>query len=206
MSLLLLYSCEKNETPTDSVNFEDLTVNTEGIWNGSDLTGGFRTGNVDFPNSYNAQYSSWSGFAYSNHTDITTTGYANQYSSIVGSGVDASNQYAIFFSFASDTIVFERPEKLTNISFSNSTYAYLSMRDGDSFAKKFGGESGNDEDWYTITLTGIGADGHVVDSEVIYLADFRFADSNQDFISNAWESVDLRYGIYKQTSISRWFK
>jgi hypothetical protein len=32
----------------------------------------------------------------------------------------------------------------------NTTYAYNSMRDGDMFAKKFGGPTGNDPDWYKL--------------------------------------------------------
>ncbi|MDX2414293.1 MAG: DUF4465 domain-containing protein [Bacteroidales bacterium] len=196
MSLVPLSSCEKTKTSTDSVDFEDLTLNAEGIWNGSDGSGGLSSGNVEFPNNYNAQYLSWTGFAYSNHSDISTTGYTNQYSSIVGAGDNMSEKYAVFYSFTSDTIVFGGPEKVTNISVSNSSYAYLSMRDGDDFAKKFGGESENDEDWYTLTLTGLGTDGQLAGSLIIYLADFRFPDNNDDYISNAWNNIDLSHMGY----------
>ena len=36
----------------------------------------------------------------------------------------------------------------------NATYAALSMQNGDSFAKKFGGTTGNDADLFGVTLRG----------------------------------------------------
>ena len=54
----------------------------------------------------------------------------------------------------------------------NGTYAYLSMLNGDAYAKKFGGVSGNDPDWFKLTIrkwyNGILAN----DSVTFYLADY----------------------------------
>ena len=36
----------------------------------------------------------------------------------------------------------------------NNNYAYYSMLNGDAFAKKFGGGSSDDEDWFLLTITG----------------------------------------------------
>lgn len=194
MSLLLLSSCEKTKTSTDLVDFEDLTVNAEGIWIGSDDSGEFTDGNLTFPTNYSNDPSygeSWNGFAYTNHTDVTTAGFLNQYSAIAGSGAELSEQYGVFYSFLSDTIVFAEPEKISNISVCNSSYAYLSMRDGDNFAKKFGGDSGNDEDWYKLTLTGLSETGEMAGTLDIYLADYRFANNDNDYISNVWNDIDL---------------
>ena len=65
------------------------------------------------------------------------------------------------------------------------------MRDGDSFAKQFGGESGNDEDYFKLTITGITETGYTDNSVEFYLADFRFADNDQDYIVDDWTWVDL---------------
>jgi hypothetical protein len=40
------------------------------------------------------------------------------------------------------------PVTVTGAYFTNTTYAALSMLSGDSFAKKFGGASGDDPDWF----------------------------------------------------------
>lgn len=191
LSTVFLVSCNKNKTEIDLVDFEDLQLNNDGIWNGSAGEGGFESGNVFFPNNYDLQYGSWSGFAYSNHTDITTAEYSNQYSSIAGSGADLSEKYAVFFTWSSDTIVFNRPEKISNISVSNSTYAYRVMESGSDAAKKFGGEDGTDQDWFTLTLTGIDDSGVITGIVEIYLADFRYADSANDYISNVWTDIDM---------------
>jgi hypothetical protein len=65
------------------------------------------------------------------------------------------------------------------------------MLNGDAYAKKFGGVSGDEEDWFLLTITGKDAGGTEVGSVEFYLADYRFADNGQDYIVNTWEYVDL---------------
>lgn len=191
--MLLNQSCEKKKDVTDKIDFEEIALNQSGVWNGSDNSGGFQSGNGFFPNYFNADWNDyWSGFACTNHSDISTAGYSNMYSSIAGSGTDDSEQYAVYYySGTADTIKFTLPEKITRLSVSNTTNTYLSMLNGDSFAKKFGGESGGDPDWYKVILTGINQDGVAVGYAEVLLADFRFDDSQFDYISNTWTNIDL---------------
>jgi len=60
------------------------------------------------------------------------------------------------------------------------------------FAKKFGGETGNDPDFFKLTvrkwLKGQ-LSSHSVD---FYLADYRFANNTQDYLVKTWQYVDLR--------------
>jgi hypothetical protein len=65
------------------------------------------------------------------------------------------------------------------------------MRNGDSFAKKFGGENGDDPDWFKLTITGQDVAGAVTGEVDFYLADFRFANNTQDYIVHDWTFVDL---------------
>lgn len=145
-------------------------------------------------NNFNEAYMSWSGWAISADTDVTTPGFTNQYSSISGAGNEGSARYATaFVSPASTLAVGESSgEELFFAGFyiNNTTYAFLSMRDGDSFAKKFGGEDGNDPDFYKVDIQAF-ADGQVVDSLEHYLADYRFDDNTQDFIQDEWQYIDL---------------
>ncbi len=172
-------------------NFDDLILAPESFWNGSDQSGSFRSGEITFSNSYSTDYQSWFGFAYSNMTDVTTSGYANQYSAITGKGFDGSSNYAVCYPAPTARVGYTVPTKTSGFYITNSTYAYLSMKNGDAFAKKFGGESGNDPDYFKVMIEGLNADGMPVDTVSFYLADFRFTDNSKDYILNKWTWVDL---------------
>ena len=73
------------------------------------------------------------------------------------------------------------------MAITNSTYAALSMKNGDSFAKKF---SGKDKDFFKVWVKGY-ASGKVKDSLEAYLANFQYADSTQNFIQKEWKTIDL---------------
>lgn len=172
--------------------FDDLTLNPESFWNGSDQTGSFKSSEVTFYNSYfKGDWESWSGFAYSNQTDIKTAGYGNQYSAITGKGYEGSANYAVCYPSPSAELGIAIPNKITGFYVTNSTYAYLSMKNGDAFAKKFGGETGNDPDFFKLMIEALDVDGKPVDTLDYYLADFRFADNSKDYILNNWTWVDL---------------
>ncbi len=168
--------------------------------------GSFSSGGLEFVNRYNLNYGSWSGFAYSNRTDTTTPGYSNQFSAATGSGAGGGDDvYAVAYGYAdgfdpSDAgqrallPYFDLPTgaQLQRALVTNTTYAALSMRLGDSFAKPFGGATGDDPDWFLLTAYGVDLDGALLPSAPsIYLADYRFADSNQDYILEEWTPWDL---------------
>ena len=176
----------------DIVDFEDLTLETESSWLGEDGSGSFTSGAVKFPNSYDATQGSWSGWAYSNTSDVTTASYTNN-SAITGSGFnEGSDNYVITNSFTGSYFTFSdtSARELAGLYVTNATYAALSMQNGDDFgAKKFGGESGDDEDWFKLTFTGK-KDGTETSSVEFMLADYR-GDNSTDYIVDTWEFVDL---------------
>jgi hypothetical protein len=73
----------------------------------------------------------------------------------------------------------------------NSTYSYLTMKNGGGPAKKFGGVSGTDPDWFALSVYGYKDGVRKPDSVLFYLADFRFASSAQDYIIKDWRWIDL---------------
>ena len=77
------------------------------------------------------------------------------------------------------------------MAITNTTYAALSMVHGDDFAKKFGGETGDDPDFFLLTIEGVDAADSSVGTVEFYLADFRFADNSKDYIVEDWTTVDL---------------
>lgn len=174
------------------IDFEDFGLSSGTYLNGSDGAGGFTSDFVFLPNDYNLDYQSWTGWALSAMTDTLSPGYTNLYSAIAGQGADASSTYALGYAFAANVMALQGgARQVTGISVTNTTYAYLSMRDGDAFAKKFGGLTGEDPDFFRLTIKGYNAGQLSADSIDFYLADFRFADNSQDYIIKDWTNIDL---------------
>ena len=173
--------------------FDDLSLASESYWNGSDGSGGFTSGDAYFSNNYNSTYGSWDGFAYSNTTDTTTAGFGNQYSAITGGGNNSANYGVSYVSSwgSPPAISYGSGRTVTGMYVTNTTYAYLSMRDGDSFAKKFGGDTGNDTDWFKLTVNGIDSFGGAAGQLDFYLADYRNINGSPNYIIDDWTWLDL---------------
>jgi len=163
--------------------------------NGTTNNEGWSADGVHFGNHYNSAWGGfWNGFAYSNVSDTSTAGHTNQYAAITGTGWGGGGNYAI--AHAGSAAFFDLPAgfRPSTIWVTNTTYTYLSMRDGDGFGKKFGGVSGQDPDWFRLTFSGYdqaGGNGTLLGSVDFYLADFRFADSSRDYLIDQWTAVDL---------------
>lgn len=188
--------------PNLLASMEDLDLEEDSFWNGSDGSGEFTSGVIRFRNVYDSEYDSWNEWAYSSMTDTTTPGYANQYSAIAGRGAHDSKTYVVAYDISSfgfgekPGLMFEDTEtgyKVSGMYITNTTYAYLYMLNGDDYNQPFGGENGTDEDWYLLTIRGIypEVEDKVIPSVEFYLADFRFANSEDDYIISDWTWVDL---------------
>lgn len=177
----------------DIATFEDLDLPAESYWNGSDGSGGFTSASVHLSNSFNAEWGSWDGFSYSNATDTTTQGLAAQYNAITGAGQGGSSNYAVgYVGWAlPPTVTLSSPSIVDGLYVTNCNYAYYAMLHGDAFSKKFGGDSGDDPDFFLLTITGKDADGAATGIVDFYLADYRSADNNADYIVDTWQYVDL---------------
>jgi hypothetical protein len=85
----------------------------------------------------------------------------------------------------------DEPRELAGFYVTNSTWAALSMEFGDDYAKKFGGESGDDPDWFKLSVWGYHNGTASNDTVEFYLADYRFVNNDEDYIVKTWEWVDL---------------
>ena len=153
---------------------------------------------LSFNNANSLTYGSWNQFAYSNQTDVVTPGFQNDLSSFAGGGAGGSKTFGVGFmdqsgGFDPPTIRRQAGDArlLESIKVTNTTYAALSMRDGDDFAKAFGGETGNDPDFFLLEITGRDIGGALIDSVDVFLADYRFVDNTDDYILDEWIEVDL---------------
>ena len=191
--------------------------------NGSNLpaeSDGFEWGGATFSNQYLAQFEAWRGWALSSDTrmpaDPTEADFLDyQYSAIADGGAGGSAQFGIAFSSAdANSVAPNEPVPTvrlpahalpTSLAVTNVTYTALSMLHGDSFAKKFGGASGDDPDWLRLTIhardsLGLKDDAGLLDPEIdipplasvdFYLADYRFEANSQDYLIDAWTEIDL---------------
>ena len=174
------------------LDFDELSLAPESFFDGygsNAAEGSWRSQNAVF---HTQQFGP--GWSYSNISDNTTPGFQNQWSAITGVDKSGDGNYALANAFSPATIVFDNLMKLNSIQVTNSTYAALSMLNGDSFSKKFGGTSGNDPDFLTLTIKGyqtIDSTGPESGSLDFLLADFRFSDNTLDYVVDQWASVDL---------------
>ncbi len=179
-------------TDTAYINYSDPSADV-----------GFTDGLVYFPCVYDTGFGTgyWSyGFAYSNMTDSVTSGYMNQYSAKTAIGYSGSAKYAV--AYGTDNSVklqgIAAGQPVSGFYITNNTYAYNSMRDGDTYAKKFGDTTGTGittgqgtaPDWFKLDIYGYRLGVRQPDSVTFYLADFRGA-SSADYIVNTWQWVNL---------------
>jgi len=183
------------------IDFESVTLSPESADNGSTGNGDFLLGSdpVRFSNLYDATWGSWSGYAISNFTDVTTAGWGNQYSAFTGVGYDNSANYGV--GYGTGQISCENQyESIISFKITNTTYAALSMRDGDGYGKQFGSptdangvvDGTNGEDFYRVWIICEDYAQTQKDSVEVFLADYRFADNTQDYIVDEWLNVDLQ--------------
>lgn len=201
---ILFSSCEDLGYQTEIIDFEDVQLDSTGVYNGSDLSGtqfetgyylkNIPSGAVELINEYSVTdwggylFESWKGFAVSSLTDSVTSGYDNQYSVKAGKGALGSKQFALVFDTA--RVILFHPEgkgviqnpKVKSVMLTNSTYTYNDMRDGSPFSKKFA-----EGEWFKVIITGyLGTT--VVGNVEYYLADFR---SGKKFLNKDWVKVDI---------------
>lgn len=193
-ALFVIVSCKKtDEIQYQTITFETLPIPSTGFWNGSDGTGSFSVDNLIFANLFDSKYQVWSGFVYSQKNDVTTQGFENQFS-VFDSG-NGTNKFALYHPFYQGEALATFPNGAENsilsIALCNTSFAALTMKYGDAFSKKFGGTTGNDPDWFKLTVNGYNRSNVKIGSLDIYLADFRFSDSSKDYILDKWTTFDL---------------
>ena len=201
-TLVAAFAVAGTITAQTTIDFEDHPLTgAETHDNGSDGVGAFDFGGSTFDYNYFMMGGYYFGFVISNHTDVTTPGLPNQFSAYTGSGADGSSQYAIFYDFYNGGMnTNSATVRIDSFELTNTTYAYLSMRDGDAYGKQFGSiyaadgttvDGTNGEDFFKVWIHGINFDETLSDSVEFYLADYRFADSTMDYIVDDWNTIDL---------------
>ena len=203
LTVVILCSCDNNDDNSNVIDSTTVTLNLQGKLSSpeSEFTGVFKdepVGSYSYKNtfvdqtgyfvfdSYVTSYSSFGGgFTYTNKTDKTTTGYTNN-SAITGTGKLSATYMTVNPSaYSTDKFHFagNLSHTIKGMYVTNSTYAYLSMKNGDNIAKKF-----VDGDWLKLTVTGLDAQGNTTGTVDFYLADYR---NGKKILIDQWTWVDL---------------
>lgn len=129
----------------------------------------------------------WYGFGISNSTSTEFKKLDDQFNSAVGSGVDGSSNYCVAYPSGADVTVTSNTDGdiISGAFITNNAYAYSSMANGDSYAKKF-----VKGDWFKLTVSGKTATG--TNTLDFYLADFRSENEADHYIIDTWQWLDLR--------------
>ena len=176
----------------EPATFEDVQLGGSGIWQPPIGANEMSSGGWLFTN--NTQNGYWGGFTASNRTDLNQSGLDAQYTAAAGCGYDGSSQYAVAYTMGVQTDVHATDGQLHTVTgcyVTNNLWAYQDMLQGGYGEPPYGGITGNDPDWFKVTATGKNASGQTVGTLDFYLADFRFANNEEDYILNTWEWFDL---------------
>ena len=176
------------------LDFDDLPVPVSGYFNGDPgtLSPGqavstpWSSAGVSFANTFGIDsyggfnYEYWYGFAYSDVVNTTDPAFTNQYASYPGGGYQSST-YAVAYADGA-TIVLPVATKVAGMRIANTTYAALTMRDGDEYGFTAPLPAGG---WFATTASGKLA-GATTGTATFYLADLRGASPPGILATWAW--------------------
>ena len=196
-----------------TTTFENTGLAPNSADNNAGPSNNFSIDGNNFNNVYDASSASAYGWAISNQTNTTDARYTNQYSAITGGGAGGSATYAVGFTYGgpatsqiggdpnSPAYISSNPFHPSDVSINlmagatpesiqitNTTYSYLSMRNGDlyGFAPAF-----KQGDYQLLDIRGYDATGHQLGDVNFYLADYRSTDPTQWYLVNTWQTVNL---------------
>lgn len=200
VAAILLVACDPEIYFESFISdFEEIELGNDGYFDGSNKVGklddegryisSISSGSAQFMNRYTYNdeygYGSWEGFAVSSLVDVETPGYENQFSTIAGAGAGSSKQFAVAYDRAELILPVTAGSYQTvqRIMLTNTTYAYLDMKEGSAYSKKFA-----EGDWFKVIITAYLQDAEVGTKE-FYLADFR---DGKSMIVKNWTVLSLK--------------
>ena len=185
-NLLIIFLFISQNSSALVVDFDDLILNEDSFASLPE-NANFTSRGVNFTTGYDSTYGSWNNFTFSNRTDTTTPGYLNDRSAITGSGIGlGQDNYAVAYvdsyNSINPTINFNNITQVNSVYFTNTTYAYLAMKNGND--GYLGLTPFDSEDYFTLSINGLDQNGNVLLTQYFSLAD----DAN---VVDSWQQVDL---------------
>lgn len=181
-----------------TLTFDNLTLAADTFYedhSGADWQSGVAT----FRYNWNTSWTYWSeGSAYTNVKDSVDGTYTNLYGAITANAFSGNNYVTVkdqaIVTFSNTSIAVQ------GFYVTNTTYAWKSIKNGDSFARKFGDTTGTGSgttipqghypDWFKLSVVAYQDGIKKTDSVHFYLADYRAAGTANDYAIKNWQYVD----------------
>lgn len=196
------------------LSFENLPLNGNSFWRGNPGIPGINyfqdVNGSSFAKFKNENDTSggmdyWSGYAFSKLKDSVSISYTNNdCAAFPASGHNNSDIYVVAYenTWNTEMNTITLNHGIQSMYVTNTTIAYRSMQQGDGWAKKFGGSTGNDPDYFRIVFHGWSQGNLLADTVQFYLADFRDSNNVNDYIVSDWRKVDFGMKFFDADSIS----
>ncbi|MDA8962925.1 DUF4465 domain-containing protein [Pseudomonadales bacterium] len=162
------------------ITFDDNALTSDSFFAPQD-NASFNSAGTSFDHTWSYDCC-WGNFTYSNKQDTTTVGFTNDRSAITGTGVGiGQDNYAVSYSNAS--INFAGATQVESAFITNTTYAYLAIKNGDDGygAVKGAFEAG---DFFNLTINGLDQNENIIST-----FDFALADGSD--VVDSWTLVDF---------------
>jgi len=197
--IMLLLLCEV-KAQSVVVDFENFTLASNSFYKDTN-NNPFQHSPSSFEHKWTmGTFPYWSaGFSYTNKYDSTNGSFTNLYGVKAFRGYNNSNMYTVAQSNGKITLTVPQTT-VEGFYYTNTTYAYASIKNGDSFARKFGDTTGTGSgttiaqgdypDYFKVTIKGYKDGIEKVNKVEFLLADYRFANSTQDYIVKDWRYVN----------------
>ncbi len=191
------------QAQTIVADFETFTLSANSFYKDTNSLP-FQTINASFDYEWTkGQFPYWSGgTSYTNVKDSVTGDFNNLYGVKALKGYTNSANYAV----VKDEAIIRVKSPYTIVEgfyYTNTTFAYKSIKDGDQFARKFGDTTGTKSgtsipqgsypDYFKVIVKGYKNGVMNSDSSQFFLADFRYSNSAQDYIVKDWRWVNTAH-------------
>lgn len=178
--------------------FDTFTLSTNSFYQDNAGTD-WQSGNSIFQYDWNSSWAYWSGgTAYTNMNDTVDGTYTNLYGAITGSAFSGGNyatvQDGAIIAFTNTTTAVQ------GFYFTNTTYAWKVVKNGNGFSRKFGDTTGTYQgdtvaqgevrDWFRVSVIGYQNGVKKNDSVIFYLADYRANGTINDYAVKNWQYVN----------------
>ena len=203
LALLLTSLIGLNQSQAQIIEtFESYTLSPNSYYqdnNGTDWNalGGLLTFEYNWNTAWGGYWQD--GAAYTNIQDTTDGTYTNLYGASSYTA-HSGNNYVTLQSGAKLKVFNNTISMINGFYITNTTYAWKSIKNGDSFSRKFGDTTGTFSagmyaqgeypDWFKVVIRGYKFGVLLSDSVEFYLADYRPTGTANDYIVRNWQYVD----------------
>lgn len=166
-----------------TATFENLYLDSESYWHCNDSRTSFVSGSYKFDSGAMPGYNYYYDFSYSNQTSTVYETLADQHKSVVGSGVNGSENYVVAYPQGGKIHVMNNAEgdSIRGFYITNNAWTADAIVNGDGFLGAFA-----QGDYLKVIISG--DNGKSVEA---YLADYRASNAADHYYLDTWQWVDL---------------